>query len=180
MRFLTVAKMYPTEAPVGTNAQQNAFSWVRLTSYEMLAQPVGEAGARTHPKCPDACHPDVRRPAVTVEGYTALPGGQENTTLLQAVARGPVTALVDCEASLFKNYKSGIIDGPCEGIHNHVVLIVGFGEEAGVPYWKMKNSFGAAWGEDGYVRIARGRDLCGIGGEPYVPTGAKAWGGVYM
>ena len=142
--------------------------------------PCGETGAPTCPvvtKCPDACDASVRKPVVTVEGYTQLPGGQENTTLLEAVARGPVTALVDCEATLFKNYKSGIINGPCEGLHNHVVLIVGYGEEGGVPYWKVKNSFGQAWGEEGYVRIARNKDLCGIGGEPYVPTGAKAWAG---
>jgi len=142
----------------------------------------GETGlppCPAHPKCPDECAATTRAPVVGVTGYTQLPAGgdAENTTLLASVAAGPVTALVDCEAPLFKNYKSGIIDGPCDGIHNHVVLIVGFGEEGGVPYWKVKNSFGQQWGEEGYVRIARGKGLCGIGGEQYVPTGAHKWSG---
>ena len=40
--MLTIAKMYALQPPAGSNAQQNAFSWVRLASYEMLAQPVGD------------------------------------------------------------------------------------------------------------------------------------------
>lgn len=120
-----------------------------------------------------------RKPRVTVTGHVQV-SGPENSTVLAAVAQGPLTALLDCEAALFKNYKSGIIGADpksqCDGIHNHVILLVGYGTEHGVNYWKVRNSFGTDWGEDGYVRIVRDRNMCGLGGEQYAPTGAKAYG----
>jgi len=45
---------------------------------------------------------------------------------------------------------------------DHAVLLVGWGEEDGKPYWRIQNSWGPDWGEDGFFRIARGVDEAAI------------------
>jgi len=64
-------------------------------------------------------------------------------------------------------YQGGIIDLPdelCSSSNegDHAVTIVGYGEENGKEYWKIQNSWGNLWGENGYVRVARGKNVCGV------------------
>lgn len=54
-------------------------------------------------------------------------------------------------------------DAACDPEPNHAVAIVGYGDEAGRPYWLVKNSFGPSWGQAGFFRLARGKNMCGVG-----------------
>ncbi|XP_076266827.1 cathepsin B-like [Rhynchophorus ferrugineus] len=63
----------------------------------------------------------------------------------------------------FASYKSGIyqhVSGAAEG--GHAVKIIGWGVENGVKYWTIANSWNERWGEDGFFRILRGVNECGI------------------
>jgi len=55
----------------------------------------------------------------------------------------------------------------CE--QDHDITIVGYGEENGVKYWKVKNSWGSHWGENGFGKFLRGVGHCGLGIDYSVP-----------
>ena len=63
-------------------------------------------------------------------------------------------------------------DPACGRQLDHGVLVVGFGTDpSGKDYYKVKNSWGPAWGEEGYLRMVRGKDQCGIADNACFPTG---------
>jgi len=66
--------------------------------------------------------------------------------------------------SNFQSYKSGIFNGPC-GSGGHAMVLVGFTSDA----WIVKNSWGGSWGDQGYSRWARGKNLCQFSGHTHVP-----------
>jgi len=85
--------------------------------------------------------------------------------LMEAVAKQPVSVAIEADQTAFQLYKNGILSKECGSKLDHGVLLVGFGTENGTEYWKVKNSWGATWGEQGYIRMERGLSLdgeCGI------------------
>lgn len=91
--------------------------------------------------------------------------------LMAALNQQPVAVSLEADKDVFHLYKSGIVQGPgCGTTLDHAVLAVGYGSEGDKKYWKVKNSWTTSWGEQGYVRIIRGTDECGIlNGPPTYP-----------
>merc|ERR1719440_1282959 len=100
-------------------------------------------------------------PVVAVASYKDVAPKTEDQ-LKAAVAQQPVSIAIEADQSGFQLYKSGVFSGTCGDKLDHGVLAVGYGTDAGKDYWKVKNSWGASWGMNGYVLIERGVDKCGI------------------
>jgi len=97
----------------------------------------------------------------TISGYKDVQQGSEDA-LMTALQMRPVSIAIEADQSSFQMYKSGIFKGPCGTQLDHGVLLVGSGSEGGVNYWKVKNSWGASWGDNGFIRIIRGSNVCGL------------------
>ncbi|MES6669699.1 C1 family peptidase [Cutibacterium acnes] len=77
----------------------------------------------------------------------------------------PVSVAFDVVAG-FRFYNSGVYSsGTCGKTQmdvNHAVVAVGYGVEDGVPFWLIKNSWGKAWGDEGYFKMEFGKNMCGV------------------
>jgi len=110
-----------------------------------------------------------------ITGYTDVTPDSEDA-LLAAVAQGPVSIAIEADQSAFQLYGGGVFSGTCGKNLDHGVLAVGYGVDGGDKYWKVKNSWGASWGEEGYIRLVRGTGLdsghgqCGLLSQPSFPT----------
>ena len=82
--------------------------------------------------------------------------------LKAAIAKGPVSVAIEADQFAFQAYTSGVITSGCGTNLDHGVLAVGYGTLNGVDYFLVKNSWGASWGDKGYVRIGQQGDVCGI------------------
>ena len=110
---------------------------------------------------------------VTVQSFVDVTP-KSSEALKAQIAKGPVSVAIQANQRVFQRYKGGIIratDG-CGTNLDHGVLAVGYGVDNGVEYYKVKNSWGTTYGEDGYVRleIVEGDGVCGIQMQPAQPT----------
>jgi C1A family cysteine protease len=107
--------------------------------------------------------------AVTISGWQFVGRNSEAEMKQYVGTSGPLSV---CLLAAFKGYKKGILTGcPSNKGTNHCVQIVGYGTEHGQAYWKVRNSWGANWAEDGFIRIAYGSNQCDINSHP---TSTKA------
>jgi C1A family cysteine protease len=102
-----------------------------------------------------------------IQSYTDVRSTEDN--LGAAVDLQPVSVAIEADQSGFQLYKSGVFCGVCGTNLDHGVLTVGYGTDT-TDYWKVKNSWGVSWGEQGYIRMCRNKDECGIASEPSYPN----------
>merc|ERR1711881_698170 len=86
--------------------------------------------------------------------------------LKSAIQNGPVSVAIEADQAAFQLYKTGTITSGCGTNLDHGVLAVGYGDS----YFKVKNSWGASWGMNGYVQISTSGNTCGIHSDASCPV----------
>ncbi|KAB2603202.1 cysteine proteinase RD19a [Pyrus ussuriensis x Pyrus communis] len=113
------------------------------------------------------CKFDKSKIAASVSNFSVV-SLDEDQIAANLVKNGPLAVAIN--AVFMQTYVGGVsCPYICSKRLDHGVLLVGYGA-AGYspirlkekPYWIIKNSWGENWGENGFYKICRGRNICGV------------------
>jgi cathepsin L len=125
-------------------------------------------------------------------GWSKLTANKLGPVMQALYQEGPIAVSITANKD-WNMYLSGIMDCTNDKkdsfVVNHLVLLIGYGEEQTnnydnsdnsetAKYWQVQNSWGRDWGEDGHLRLTRQDDadeqqFCGDDDQPEVGTGCK-------
>lgn len=143
---------------------QNAWNYLKHTGIVTDSCFPYTAGKGTAPACISKC-----KDSESFTRYKSTDAyqlhGVENIQK-EIMTSGPVEASFKVYSDFMK-YKSGVYHKAWWHIipeGGHAVKMIGWGEDNGEAYWLIANSWDTTWGEDGFFRIRRGTNECGIEG----------------
>ncbi|EEC02559.1 cysteine protease and A protease inhibitor, putative [Ixodes scapularis] len=136
-----------------------ALKWLKVNRIKLVRDSVYPFKAVT-----GSCQHPASDVTAEVSDYTCdrLVGNEERMIDMLANV-GPLVVAVD--ATTWQDYLGGVIQFHCDAGRNHAVQIVGYDLTGDVPYYIVRNSWGKQFGNDGYLYIAVGKNLCGIAEE---------------
>ena len=95
---------------------------------------------------------------------------QSVSALKKSIDKQPTNVAVSAMNDYWYFYKGGIVNAKdCYDHLGHAVLAVGYGSENGHNFFIIRNSWGATWGEKGYIRLSAevdGYGVCGVLKDP--------------
>jgi cathepsin H len=131
------------------------------------------------------CVSDSSKYALDVQtgAYNITAGDEE--ALKDAVYQQPVSVafqVVDDFHDVGTGVYSSTMCGNTQSDVNHAVLAVGYGhsDEQDMDYWIIKNSWGTEWGDEGFFKIQRGVNMCGIAVCNSYPVGVEELSATFL
>jgi len=94
-----------------------------------------------------------------------------NETAMASYLQTTAPYSICVDASSWQFYSGGVIKkGNCGREIDHCVMVTGFGTASdGTAYWTVRNSWGTDWGQQGYLQVQRGYNVCAISNIPSTP-----------
>jgi len=111
------------------------------------------------------CEFESSKIASSITGYHSVSRGEYN--LASALNKGPVSVCL--AASSWQSYTGGVLRS-CDNQVDHCVQATGYTSD----YWVIRNSWSTEWGEEGFIRLERGQDLCRVSDDVTYPTFSSA------
>jgi cathepsin L len=110
------------------------------------------------------CAWDASRGVGSISKIIYIAHGNEEDLATKCQQYGPVAVAIDASHLSFQLYQGGIWNEPaCSATHlKHGVGCLGWGVQSSLKYWIIRNSWGTAWGEIGYMRMIWKKNQCGI------------------
>merc|ERR1712118_180627 len=106
------------------------------------------------------------RLASNLRKVSMWPQRARTLTLPAMAAASPVSVAIEADQNAFQGYSGGVITSGCGTNLDHGVTAVGYTSS----YFIVKNSWGASWGQNGYVNIGSSGNVCGIHSDASYPT----------
>lgn len=154
----------------------NAFRWIGENDGLCTESnyPYTSGITKTNEECYKSC---VVVKTSDIKTYVDVTPNSDNA-LMSALMIGPVSVAIQADQQKFQLYKSGVLSASdCGNDIDHGVLAVGWGTLNEKKYYKVKNSWGPSWGNEGYIylekevekNINNGTGTCGILSTPSYP-----------
>merc|ERR1712045_518900 len=149
----------PVDSGCNGGLMENAFAWM-----------MKNGGINTEEDYPyeardKSCRFDENKPTYTISAFHEIKEQDEDDLTEKIATEGPISVAIDAGKFSFQLYHSGVYYEPaCSSTRlNHGVLAFGYGNESGDDFYWVKNSWGTGWGDNGYIKMSRGRNNnCGI------------------
>lgn len=122
------------------------------------------------------CRFSLAKAVSNIVGYMIIATGNEMDLAANVAVYGPAAIAIDSNHMSFRLYSGGIYDEPrCSASRLDLgVGCVGFGTEGNKNYWIIRNSWGASWGENGYIRMVKDKNnQCGEATMAIIPVQDK-------
>ncbi|OQR88952.1 cysteine protease family C01A [Achlya hypogyna] len=144
-----------------------AITWIQKNGGLCLTKdyPYTSGSSGQSGRCKSSC----TKQKLSIGATVNIKGESPLTTALDTQ---PVAVAVEAGNDVWQYYKGGVVS-QCPGAQSdHAVIAVGYGSDGGKNYFKIRNSWGANWGEKGYIRLQRGvggKGMCNVAEMPAYP-----------